>query len=147
MARNGVGEQHAVLDDADAAVLLDDEEAVRIEPRRGEEDRRLEARRATRTEWMAVPPVAGTPAQSADVFSSWQVAEQPSPASVPPSSHSSVPLAMPSPQTGGVQFAGAVRVLGLHLPGLVFGELQPKLPQYTSLPTLKADGDGGSAAA
>ncbi len=43
---------------------------------------------ATRTEWIAVPEVVGTPAQIADVFSSWHVDEQPSPLSVLPSSHS-----------------------------------------------------------
>src|SRR3989441_787129 len=38
------------------------------------------------------------PAQMADVFSSWQVAEQPSPLVVLPSSHSSVPSTTPLPQ-------------------------------------------------
>src|SRR5437899_5819609 len=40
------------------------------------------------------------PAQMADVFSSWQVAEQPSPLVVLPSSHSSVPSTTPLPQVG-----------------------------------------------
>src|SRR5438552_13886270 len=58
---------------------------------------------ATRTEASAVPATVGTPAQRAEEFSSWQVAEQPSPLFVLPSSHSSVPSAIPLPQTGALQ--------------------------------------------
>src|SRR5207247_6683428 len=57
----------------------------------------------TRIEARAVPATVGTPAQRAEEFSSWQVAEQPSPLFVLPSSHSSVPSAIPLPQTGPLQ--------------------------------------------
>src|SRR5690349_13478810 len=50
---------------------------------------------------MSVPDVVGTPAQSALAFSSWQDAEQPSPSTLAPSSHSSGRSAAPSPQSGG----------------------------------------------
>src|SRR6185503_4113065 len=68
-----------------------------------------------------VPDTDGTPAQSAEVFSSWHVAEQPSPFMVPPSSHSSVSSARPSPHTtvgGGAQSAGAVASAALSRPAM-----------------------------
>src|SRR5438132_14363679 len=55
---------------------------------------------ATSPDLIAVPLTVGMPAQMADVFSSWQVAEQPSPLVVLPSSHSSVPSTTPLPQVG-----------------------------------------------
>ena len=77
---------------------------------------------------MSVPPVAGTPSQSAEVFSSWHDAEQPSPLIVPPSSHSSAPLARPSPQTAGMQLAGASASLACTFPISFFLKVV-KLPQ------------------
>ena len=53
---------------------------------------------AMRTASSSVPARAGTPAQRADAFSSWQVAEQPSPLTRLPSSHSSGGSASALPQ-------------------------------------------------
>jgi hypothetical protein len=67
-----------------------------------------------------VPDTVGTPAHSPDAFSSWHVAEQPSPLVVPPSSHSSVPSATPLPHktgAGGAQLAGAGASFAFTLPG------------------------------
>src|SRR5215510_3542973 len=64
---------------------------------------------ATSCEAIDVPLTVGMPAQIADVFSSWHVDEQPSPLVVLPSSHSSVPSIVASPQTaaGAAQLGGA----------------------------------------
>src|SRR5437016_6265312 len=87
------------------------------------------------------------PAQMADVFSSWQVAEQPSPLVVLPSSHSSVPSTMPLPQVAGggpLQSDGAAASFADTRPASSRRKLT-KAAQWTSAPMVKRTSIGPCA--
>ena len=82
------------------------------------------ARHAARVS-SAVPDTVGTPAQSADAFSSWQVAEQPSPldgAAVVALLGALGDAVAAHRPGGGVQLGRRRRELRLHLAGLVLVE-------------------------
>src|SRR6185503_5713784 len=97
---------------------------------------------ATRVIASVVPDVVGTPAKTPRfVLSSWQVASQPSPAEVPPSSHSSLGAsATPFPHTGGggtPQSGGAGASFRRTKPVAFLRLWPPKRAQYVSVPRVR----------
>src|SRR5437667_12511206 len=93
---------------------------------------------ATSTERIAVPEAVGTPSHTTVVLSSWQVAEQPSPLVVFPSSHSSGLSTTPSPHVAvapGAQSAGAGAPRPITRP-LRSGRKDVNFAHQTSSPTV-----------